>query len=400
MDGSATMMSTADASPEDGGPVAIPDGGTPPELPLCQGGFGDGDTLRDVAYAGVDERHRLDLYLTDAPGPNPLLIWVHGGGWRAGSKDRVNPLFLAFRERGYSIASIEYRLSSAAWPATVSDVKAAVRFLRAQSTRYNLDSNRFVAMGSSAGGHLVAMLATSANDPLFMDTRLGNSTVSDEVQAVVNFYGPSDLDQMDPDAAMAGCPAGGLCHDCEDSPETMLLDCRPSECTEVADQASPVNHVSGDEPPVLSYHGDDDCTVPPLQSRRLHEALTAADSESILVEVPGAGHNVNQCLTEENLATMQAFVERAIRGCRDAEAMEPPEDSELGACLWEHCPTQAAACDENAACVALEVCFQDCFSRELGMCIRRCTGSVPDAAEGRVQHEPLFECGRANGCYR
>ena len=151
---------------------------------------------------------------------------------------------------------------------------------------------------------------------------------------------------------------------------------------------------------MLLYHGDDDCTVPPYQSRRLHEALTAAGSESILVEVRGAGHNVNECLTPENLVTMQAFVERVIRGCRDAEAVEPPEGSELGACLWEHCPSQAAACEENPACVALEICFQDCFARELGMCIRRCTESVPDADEGRVQHQPLFECGRANGCYR
>ncbi len=372
--------------------------GLVPEPAECERGFESLEVVRDIAYADVDPRHRLDLYPVRSERPTPVLIWIHGGGWRAGSKDRVSPVFLDFRERGYTVVSVEYRLSDAAWPATVSDVKAAVRFLRANAEQYNLDAERFVAIGSSAGGHLVSMLGTSTGANLFRDEALGHVNVSDAVQAVVNFYGPSDLDTMDLDAMEHGCPAGGLCHDCEDSPESMLLDCRPSQCTARADQASPVNYVDGDEPPFLTIHGAADCTVPTPQGRRLHRALEAVGVESTLLEVPDAGHNVSQCLANGNTQVMTAFVERVIRGCADPEVVIP-DDARLNACHWMNCTDQAAQCEASPVCVALEECFQDCFQRELGGCIRRCLDSVPDAQTAVDVHRPLFECGREQGCY-
>ena len=384
---------TSDALPTDTGVLdtSVPDAGA---APACSAGFGNGLVTRDIPYANESPRQRFDLYETDAPGPRPLLIWIHGGGWRAGSKDTVNNRLLAFRQRGYSIASIGYRLSDAPWPATVVDIKSAVRFLRTHAADYDLDPNRFVAMGASAGGHLVLMLGVSPNHPRFGG---GPDAVSDEVQAVVNFYGPADLDQMDEDAAANNCPANALCHDCDGSPESLLLDCRPSQCTDIADEASPIDYIDGDEAPILTLHGLDDCTVPPAQGQRLHEALDETAAHHEFRAVQGAGHNLNACLQNGGIQRVQAFTEAQIRGCADQEMNAAPNG--ISQCLRDNCPAEAAACDTNPVCLALESCFQICFRDQLGNCIRRCMMRVPNAAEGRVDHEPLFNCGRPQGCY-
>ena len=195
------------------------------------------------------------------------------------------------------------------------DVKSAVRFLRARASEYGLDPAKFVAAGSSAGGHLVSMLGTTANNETFMNTNAPYSNISDEVQAVVNFYGPTYLRAMDADASEAGCPSTSLCHSCEDSPETMLLDCPTSECTDRADLASPVFHANETAPPFLTIHGVEDCTVPTPQGARLHAALLDANVESTLIEVPEAGHNLQACLAGDTALRIQSFVEHHMRGC-------------------------------------------------------------------------------------
>jgi len=140
------------------------------------------------------ERQKLDLYLPKAEKKLPLIIWIHGGAWLAGSKTDGVPLnYLA---EGYAVASINYRLSQhAIFPAQIEDCKAAVRYLRANAQKYNLDPNCFGAWGPSAGGHLVALLGT-AGDVNEFDTGK-NLAVSSRVQAVVDYFGPTDLLQMD-----------------------------------------------------------------------------------------------------------------------------------------------------------------------------------------------------------
>ena len=119
-------------------------------------------TLRDLAYvSGGHARQKLDLYLPKSDGPLPLVIWIHGGGWRQGTKGGNLPA-LRLARRGYAVASLDYRLSGdAKFPAQIEDCKAAVRWLRAHVKKYNLNPDRFGAWGSSAGGHLVALLGTS-----------------------------------------------------------------------------------------------------------------------------------------------------------------------------------------------------------------------------------------------
>ncbi len=366
------------------------------EVGVCPSGFPSGDVRRNIPYGQLDGRQVLDLYLVDSPEPSPVLIWIHGGGWRGGSKDTVNAFFLNFRQRGYAVASIEYRLSDHPWPAPVEDVKSAVRFLRENAARYGLDPNRFAAAGSSAGGHLVGMLGISPDAALFVNPNA--PPVTDAVQAVVNFFGPSDLDQMDNDARIDQCPDNSLCHDCEDSPESLLLDCRPSVCPNIADEASPVNYVDGDEAPMLLIHGLTDCTVPTNQSRRLHRALDDAQQTVQLIEVPNVGHSLRGCLNGPNQAQVTEFIEAELRNCRDAPAM-PMNDPSINDCLQAGCPELAAACEQVQSCVELETCFQTCYRDQLGNCIRRCLDEVEGSAMGRVTHEPLFRCGEPLGCY-
>ena len=149
---------------------------------------------RDLVYVGNGhERHKLDLFVPEkADGPLPLIIWVHGGGWQNGSKDGCPPLRDGYTERGYAVASINYRLSGhAVFPAQIEDCKAAIRWLRAHAKEYNLDPQRFGVWGSSAGGHLVALIGTSGDVKEF-DVG-ANLDQSSRVQAVCDYYGPTDF---------------------------------------------------------------------------------------------------------------------------------------------------------------------------------------------------------------
>ena len=172
---------------------------------------------RDIAYVTDGHaRQKLDLYVPADTGETlPLIIWVHGGAWRGGNKTHYRPM--EYLSAGYAGASINYRLSQhAVFPAQIEDVKAAVRWLRANAKTYRLDPNRFAAWGSSAGGHLVAMLGTAGDVAEF---EVGeNLEVSSKVQAVVDYFGPTDFLQMD-----AHRLPNGLVHDAPDSPESKLI---------------------------------------------------------------------------------------------------------------------------------------------------------------------------------
>jgi len=236
--------------------------------------------LRNVEYARIGEKRalKLDLYLPAGGGKGlrrPLVIWVHGGGWRGGSKSST-PAVALLRD-GFAVASVEYRLTGeAVFPAQINDCKGAVRFLRANADKYGLDPNAFGAWGSSAGGHLVALMGTAGDANELEGDVGGNAGVSSRVQAVCDWFGPTDFTVMR--------TAGSR------SPVTMLLGGPPDEKADLARQASPVRHVSKDDPPFLIVHGDKDRLVPLSQSVRLDEALRKAGVESELHVVKGAGH--------------------------------------------------------------------------------------------------------------
>jgi acetyl esterase/lipase len=263
---------------------------------------------RNLEYGPHGERNKLDLYLPKADGPLPLIIWVHGGGWSGGSKDGGNPA-LPLLTRGYAVASINYRLSGQAkFPAQIEDCKAAVRFLRASAKKYHLDPDRFGAWGASAGGHLVALLGTSGGvKDLEGDGR--NKDVSSRVQAVCDWFGPTDLLKIVEQSKASG---GKYDFARADSPVGRLLGGPVAEKKELAEKANPIKYLGKGCPPMLIVHGDKDDLVPLAQSEMLHEALKKAGADSTLIVVKGAGHD-NGIGTRDNLDKIVAFFDKHLK---------------------------------------------------------------------------------------
>ena len=237
----------------------------------------------DIAYVtNGHERQRLDLYIPAVRGPYPLVIWIHGGAFRMGSKsDRVP---LAMLNQGYAIAAINYRLSHhAIFPAQIEDCKAAVRWLRAHAGIYDFDNTRFVAWGESAGGHLAAMLGTCGHIRKWdVGAYLDKSS---RVQAVIDFYGPTDFLQMDRQRI-----PHGVTHDDADSPESCLIGGPIQQHAEASQLANPITHINGCAAPFLIIHGDADPLVPYGQSQLLVAALQRQAISVTLHTVVGGGH--------------------------------------------------------------------------------------------------------------
>jgi len=243
----------------------------------------------DLPYAGTDNvRQSLDLFLPkerDSDEPLPLIIWIHGGGWRGGSKNggigQVGPLVSTGRYVG---ASVGYRLSDEAiWPAQIHDCKAAVRWLRANADEYGIDPDRIGVWGSSAGGHLVAMLGVSGDVPQLEGEVGGSSDVSSCVQCVVDYYGPTDFLSMNNFDS-------NIDHDAVDSPESLLVGGAIHENKDAVRNASPLTYVSENDPPFLIVHGTADNLVPIDQSDQLVAALEEANQNVTYVKIEGGGH--------------------------------------------------------------------------------------------------------------
>lgn len=240
--------------------------------------------LRDAPYVtDGHERQRLDLYLPEGEGPFPLIIWVHGGAWLAG--DKANPPALRYLAQGYAVASINYRLSQhAPFPAQIEDCKAAVRWLRANAAIHRIDSERFAAWGPSAGGHLVALLGTTGDTAQFdVGEHLEQSSA---VQAVVDWFGPTDFLQMNPQAG----DLGAMDHDAADSPESRLIGGPIRDNPDKVLRASPLHYVNHGDAPFLIVHGDRDPLVAHGQSGLLEAALKQAHVPVEFYTVEGGGH--------------------------------------------------------------------------------------------------------------
>lgn len=250
---------------------------------------------RDIEFGRVD-RHPLllDIYQPeDGNGPRPLIIWVHGGAWRAGSKESV-PIGRML-DHGFAIASVEYRLSPvAAFPAQIHDLKAAIRFLRANAGEYGFDAERFIIAGASAGGHLAALVGVSnGSGPL--EGEVGECQgASSNIQATISFYGASNLQsilsQSTPHGLSVRVPALEL-----------LLGGLPDERPQAAKLASPVSHVDRGDPPLWLIHGDADPQMPFEQSRELEKVFEQLSLPVRFDVIPGAKHGGDVFYTNERL---------------------------------------------------------------------------------------------------
>jgi acetyl esterase/lipase len=250
----------------------------------------------------------LDLYLPtkdDQSKQPPLVVWIHGGGWRAGSKNK--PPILKITQQGYALASISYRFSDKAiFPAQIHDCKAAIRWLRANAERFGYDSQSIAVAGSSAGGHLALLLGTSG-DVAELEGAVGdNLNQSSRVQAVIDYFGPSDFvlrGKTQPERAytnksgsfaMLGGVAGNH------------LDLKTEQF------ASPAYYVSADDPPLLVFHGKIDKTVLLDQSQHIIQRYDSEGLGAKLVVLETAGHGGKQFFQDEHLSRAITFLDETF----------------------------------------------------------------------------------------
>ena len=259
--------------------------------------------LRDLEYVkGGHERNRLDLYLPEkaSKGRLPVVVWIHGGAWYAGSKNDPFPA-VPLTAKGYAVASMSYRLSQhGVFPAQIEDCKAAIRWLRANADKYHLDPDHIGVWGASAGGHLVALLGTTAGVKEF-EGRGGNLDQSSRVQCVLDWFGPTELTTM----GVEGDPPG--------SPVALLIGGPAQQNKEKARKASPLTYVDKNAAPFLIMHGDKDDIVPLRQSQLLAEALKKAGVEVTLQVVKGNGHVGPGFTSPENQKLIEAFFAKHLK---------------------------------------------------------------------------------------
>ena len=259
--------------------------------------------IRDIEYARVGEHAlKLDLHLPQGKPRTPLIVWVHGGAWRSGSKKDM-PLGKLI-EDGYAIASVDYRLSTEAkFPAQIHDLKAAIRFLREHASEWSLPDKKIVVAGDSAGGHLAALVGVS-NGNSELEGAIGNDrATSSDVQGIISFYGAANLttilSQSTPHGLSVRVPALEL-----------LLGALPTNAPALARLASPVFHVDRHDPPLLLLHGDQDAQMPVNQSLEIFGAYQKVKAPVQLEIVHGAAHGGPMFYDEERLAIVRRFLRR------------------------------------------------------------------------------------------
>jgi len=249
----------------------------------------DAAIQRDLIYKRINGRALgLDLYSPNKPSdPVPVIIWLHGGGWSKGRKEGHCPA-VAFVDDGYAVASVDYRLTGVApFPAQIEDCKAAVRWLRANASTYNLDPDRIGVWGFSAGAHLAALLGTSGGVSELEEDG-DNMSYSSRVQAVCVVSGPGDLLQQYREASAAPAEMNPKV-----KPALEALIGGPLEQNKAkAMAASPISYVSKDDPPFLIIQGENDITVPVSVTKSFFAALKAAGVDATLEVAPGRGHGV------------------------------------------------------------------------------------------------------------
>jgi acetyl esterase/lipase len=265
------------------------------------------EALLDITYASLPGYRglTLDLYRVAGTTPKPLVLYVHGGSFLGGSTRMRHPVwgnldgFMAYvASRGYVAAAVEYRFAAEArWPAQLQDVKSAIRFLRANAIKYGIDPQHVVVWGESAGGGLAAEVGTSCRVAEFDDGP--NLEQSSCVQAVIDWYGVSDMNQLD---AMA-IPTRTLIHDSPDSSQSQVLGCvlKYSCPASVVAKANPITYIDASDANVsfLIMHGDKDTAVGPRQAQLLYDALRAKNVPAQIDIIPNVDHYFSGATAEQ-----------------------------------------------------------------------------------------------------
>jgi acetyl esterase/lipase len=270
----------------------------------------------DIPYAGLSPAQQLDIYLpAEGNHPFPVFLYIHGGGFSFGDK-RDFQLLPSLRglKRGYAVVSVNYRLSGeAVFPSSIKDIKAAIRWLRANGKQYHLDTDRIAAFGGSSGGNLAAMICVTASVSEFDDPALGNAEYPCNVQVAVDWFGPTDFLEMDQQLEESGySPAD---HSDADSPESRYLGAKITEVPARVEIANPMTYIHKKMPPILIQHGRLDTIVPVQQSLMFAEKLeryVSPDRFEIDI-LEGAGHADPLFETEKNMERVFSFLDKHLK---------------------------------------------------------------------------------------
>ena len=260
---------------------------------------------KDIEFAVVNNQSlKLDLYQPKKPKGSPLVVWIHGGGWRKGTKERCYIDWLP--EHGYTVASISYRYSSAAkFPAQIHDCKGAVRWLRANAEKYGYNPKKIFVAGSSAGGHLTALMATTSENKELEGAVGNNLKFSSVIQGAVIYYGATDFILRSKTQPSRANTKGSVVYD--------LLGGGAHEKIKAAKLASACYHVSKDDAPLLIFHGSKDKTVLIDQSEAIKLKYDKAGLPAQLQVVEEAGHGGNIFYSGINASYLLKFLNSQIK---------------------------------------------------------------------------------------
>ena len=273
----------------------------------------------DIPYAPLSPSQKLDVYLPDeGDGPFPVIVSIHGGAFMGCDKadEQVLPMLEGLK-RGYAVVAVNYRLSwEAIFPACVHDVKAAVRWIRANAQRYRFDPGKIAAWGGSAGAYLASMLGTSDGVSELEDLSLGNPDQPSHVQAVVAWFGPTNFLKMDEYLAERGLPPEpGMEHSGAHSPESLLLGRQITEIPDRARAANPETYITPAAPPFFLQHGTMDPVVPVQMSihfaAKLEQVLGKDRVQLELLE--GAEHGDPRFEAPENVERVLDFLDAHMK---------------------------------------------------------------------------------------
>lgn len=256
--------------------------------------------VKDIVYAEAEgKKLQLDIYKLKEQKDPYLIVWIHGGAWHSGSKEKPP---LGMLEHGYALASVDFRASTEkAFPGPIHDIKASVRFLRANAAKYGYKPDKIIIWGASSGGHLAALVATTNNNAA-LEGNLGNYTsTSSAVQACIDFFGPTNfltiLTQSTPHGLNVRLPALAI-----------LLGKPVEQVPELAKLASPVYQVKADSPPLFIVHGEQDIQVPINQSIELMSVYKSKNLPVQIEFIPNAGHSSPEYAKKELMDKMAAFL--------------------------------------------------------------------------------------------
>lgn len=274
---------------------------------------GTAQTYTDIAYASASSAQKMDIYVPAGTGPFPVVVMIHGGAFKSGSKSDEASNCATLVANGYIAVSINYRLSGEAkFPAQIEDCKAAVRYLRANAATYNINADKFASWGGSAGGNLASLLGTSGGVADLEGTVGGNTTFSSKVIATVDWFGPINFLKMDEEATALGFT---LNTNSASSPESALMGAAIQTIPDQVAKANPTTYITSDDAAFFIQVGSLDRNIPYTQSLNFYNSLktTLGDSKVSYELIDGAAHGGSKFTATTNIAKVIAFLDKYLK---------------------------------------------------------------------------------------